>query len=153
VKQHELVAVVLAIGLLFGEQIVDAVKGKLPSPAPVVVPVTPSPTDQEIVGPVKLAAAASTQRDKFANYFAVWSKIIEQNPGQFATVSAMNTHNAKASKAFIDAEPGGGVDELGPAIAVAMQRLLGGDAAGVQDRPITKDEALRVTRALEWACR
>ena len=151
-KSNELLAIVAAIGLLFGQQIIDAVKGVKPAPAAPTVSV-PSATDQEIVSPVKTAAAASTQRDKFANYFAVWSKIIEQNPSSFATVSAINTHNTTASKAFIEAEPGGGVDALGPAIAVAMQRLLGGDAAGVQDRPITKDEALRVTRALEWACR
>lgn len=154
-KLDELLAIAVVAGALFWPQLREHLplpgSGPAPQPGPAVV--VPNPADQGIVDPVKQAVSASPQRAKFANYFAVWSKVIEQNPERFSTVSAMNAHNATAAKVFIDAEPGGGNDTLGPAIVVAIHRLLGGDASGVQDRTITKDEALRVTRALEWACR
>ena len=145
-RQNELLAIVAAIGLLFGEQIVAAVKGGV-APAPVTPVAVPDAQAQAAVAPVTAALAGKPEaKAKFAAYFTTLAKAIQLAPEHFATVGDLQEHQQLAGALYVQQIPGG-VPGLGEAVAAAYKSLLGDD-----NKALSPAEAARAANALAWAC-
>lgn len=145
-RSDELFAIVAAIGLLFGEQIVDAVKGKLPSPAPVTPVSVPDAQAQAAVAPVVAILKGHPSKATYAAYWSEFGDVIQKRPNEFKSVGDVVAQHRVASELFFDLDP-----TPVPGLANAMEQAIRG-LVGEDDKSLAPADAVRVTNALTWAC-
>lgn len=146
-RQNELLAIVAAIGLLFGQQIFALVKGVQPGPSPNVPVVTEPDADARLaVDPVKLLLANEPTRGVWREYWREFGDLIRLRPDGFKTVGDLIRQHELASELFYDLYPNK-VGGLSAATDAAIKAMLGDE-----DKAITTAQATRFTDAMTWAC-
>lgn len=148
IKGTDILAGLILVVALYGQQVKDKlpwlVPGTAPQPSPVVAP--PDAAAQQAVAQVQTLLKTTSNRAEWAAYFADFADVIQKRPNEFKTVGDVIKQHELANDLLFDMDPVVPVTGLAVAMDGAIKALLGDD-----DKAVDQAAALRATRALQWA--